>query len=92
VLAENILILDNYQVSPPQNTTYGRDTTSILREIMKSEVRPLEVIELINSFYDNIDEANLDEAKKNLEDMRKILGENDSEVVQAQVHLDVEEL
>lgn len=92
VPAENILILDNYEISRPQNTTYGRDINSILREIMKSEVRPLEVIELIKAFYDNIDKENLDGARKNLEDMKKILGENDSEVVQAQVHLDMEEL
>lgn len=92
VPAENILILDDYKVFSPQNTTYGRDINSILREIMRSEVRPLEVIKLIKSFYDNLDEENLDKARKNFEDMKKILGENDAEVIQAQVHLDVEEL
>ena len=35
---EHILLLDNYKVYTPNNTTYGRDIVAILREIMQVEI------------------------------------------------------
>ncbi|SCP97740.1 AAA family ATPase [Anaerobium acetethylicum] len=89
---EHILILDNYEVHLPQNTTYGRDVSAILREIMYADVRPKEVSEMIKKFYDAIDEDDIEQAKKLLDNMKTILGDLDSEVVQAQVYLDVQEV
>ncbi len=92
VKKENVLVLDNYHVYEPSNTTYGRDITAILREIMQVEVRPAEVVEKINSFYYHLDHGELEAAKKNLSELNGILGDNDADVVKAKVSLDLEEM
>lgn len=88
---EHILIFDNYQVYEPQNNTYGRDVRAILREIMDADVRPTEVTEIIEQFYDAIDNEELAIAKRSLEELRDILGEKDSEYIKARISLELEE-
>lgn len=88
---EHILIFDNYQVYEPQNNTYGRDVQAILREIMGADVRPPEVTSMIESFYEAIDNEELVLARKILEELVAVLGENDSEFIKAKISLDLEE-
>lgn len=92
VKKDNVLLLDNYKVYQPSNTTYGRDITAILREIMQVEVRPDEVVEKIKSFYDQLDNRKLEEAKNILNELKNILGDNDADVVKAKISLDIEEM
>ena len=89
---KNVLILDNYEIYPLENMTYGRDVESILREVMKTEVRPKEVVEKLELFNDLLDEENIVEAKKVLEELEEILGKDDSNVVEREVSLRLEEL
>ncbi|MCF2613301.1 MULTISPECIES: AAA family ATPase [Fusobacterium] len=89
---KNVLILDNYEIYPLENMTYGRDVESILREVMKTEVRPKEVVEKLELFNDLLDEKNIVEAKKVLEELEEILGKDDSNVVEREVSLRLEEL
>lgn len=92
VTKENILILDKGMIYEPQNTTYGRDIDSILKEIMYTDVRPREITEQFQNFYRAIEDNKLNEARQILKLLRTKLGDNDSEIIQAQVYLDIEEV
>jgi len=89
---EHILLLEDGDVVLPNNTTYGRDVSDILREMMKVEVRPQEVLHLQSDFYRQLAEENYDLAKECLERMEAILGENDADVVRAKVSYELEAL
>lgn len=89
---ENILILDNREVYEPSNTTYGRDITSILREIMNVEVRPKKVVDMIKKFNKLIEDGKIEEAREVLNKLELILGSDDSDVVGARITLALEEI
>ena len=89
---ENIQILSDGKVYPIDSKTYGRDVNSILREVMQTEIRPSEVKEKLTAFSNAIDDSDLDTAETLLKELRTILGDNDSEVVGAQVTLDLEKI
>ena len=89
---KNILILDNFEIYPLENMTYGKDIEAILREVMRVQVRPKEVIDKLKLFNDLLDENNLLEAKKILKELEEILGKDDSEVVERRISLELEEI
>lgn len=89
---ENIRILDNGEIYTPDVNTKGRDVNSILREIMHTAIRPSDVTEKLNAFLKAIEDENLDTAQKILDELRNQLGDNDSEVVGAQITLDLEKI
>jgi predicted ATP-binding protein involved in virulence len=89
---ENIQILDNGKIYNPNVKTYGRDVNSILREVMKTEIRPSETSKKLSDFADAISNENLNLAEKILNELKEQLGENDAEVVGAQVTLDLEKI
>lgn len=87
---ENIWILNHYKLCQPQDGTYGRTVEEILREVMDVNVRPDEVLELQRQFDEAIDEADYEKARRVLDKMRDIIGENANEVIENQIVLDVE--
>lgn len=89
---KNILILDNFEIYSLENMTYGKDIEAILREVMRVQVRPKEVVDKLKLFNDLLDENNLLEAKKILKELEEILGKDDSEVVERRVSLELEEI
>lgn len=89
---ENIQVLDNGKVYTPEIHTKGRDVNSILREIMHSDIRPPETTAKLETFSKAIDDEDFETAQNILDELRLELGENDSEVVGAQVTLDLERL
>ena len=89
---KNVLILDNFEIYPLENMTYGKDIEAILREVMRVQVRPKEVIDELKLFNDLLDENNLLEAKKILKELEEILGKDDSEVVERRISLELEEI
>ena len=89
---ENIQILKEGKIFNTETNTYGRDVNSILREIIHTEIRPSEVKEKLTAFSNAIDDSDLDTAETLLKELRTILGDNDSEVVGAQVTLDLEKI
>ena len=88
---KNILILDNFEIYPLENMTYGKDIEAILREVMRIEVRPKEVVEKLKLFNDMLDKNKLSNAKDILKELEEILGKDDSEVVERRVSLELEE-
>ena len=89
---ENIQIIKDGKIFNTETNTYGRDVNSILREVMQTEIRPSEVKEKLTAFSNAIDDSDLDTAETLLKELRMILGDNDSEIVGAQVTLDLEKI
>ena len=92
VKKEHVLLLEDGQVYVPGNTTYGRDVSAVMHEIMKVEVRPEKVRKIINEYYLLLSEEDYEKAKELLNELESILGENDADVVQAKVSYDLEQL
>lgn len=89
---ESIRILDNGKIYTPDVNTKGRDVNSIIREIMRTDIRPSDVTEKLNAFSKAIELEDLDRAQQILDELRTQLGDNDSEIVGAQVTLDLERM
>ncbi len=87
---EHILLLEDGGVALPGNTTYGRDVSDILREMMKVDVCPEEVVRLKADFYMLLAEEKYDLAKECLVKLEQVLGENDADVVRAKVSYELE--
>ncbi|BDA71254.1 SMC domain protein [Calothrix sp. PCC 7716] len=83
VKKENVLILEDYQIVEKTPYTYGRDSNSILYELMNVQQRPLSVQNQIDNCLQLIEDGHIEQAKLALNDLSNLLGENDSEVVRA---------
>ncbi|MBR1645365.1 MAG: AAA family ATPase [Selenomonadaceae bacterium] len=89
---ENIRVLNAGEIYTPPVNTKGRDVNSILREIMHTEIRPSDVTEKLNAFAKAVEAEDLNSAQQILDDLREQLGDTDSEVVGAQITLDLERI
>lgn len=88
---ENIWILNHNEIYQPQDMTYGRTVEEILREVMDTNVRPDEVVGMQKEFDRAVDNEDYDSAKKILDKMKDIMGENANEIIENQIVLDVEQ-
>lgn len=89
---EHILLLEDGEIYTPENTSYGRDISAIMNELMKVEVRPEAVVKLKDAFYQTLSEEDYGKAKVLLDELTEILGDNDADVVQAKVSYDLEQV
>lgn len=89
---EHIRVLNSGEVYTPPVNTKGRDVNSILREIMNTDVRPANVTQKLNYFAQAVEDGELETAQQILNELREQLGDNDSEVIGAQVTLDLERI
>ena len=55
---------------------------------MRTEVRPQEIVENLKRFNNLLDEGRINEAKKILEELEEVLGENDTNIIDARISLD----
>ncbi|WP_224247774.1 AAA family ATPase [Hyalangium gracile] len=79
--AESVVLLDRFQrVSLPAGTL-GRDSNSILSEVMGIPERPEASASRIHDISGMIDSGELPRAREALDELAKQLGEQDSEVV-----------
>ena len=83
VKKENVFILEDYKLVEVTPHTYGRDSNSILYELMDVKERPGDVQEKIDACFALIDEEKIEEAKVKLQELEDLLGENDAEIVRA---------
>lgn len=88
VKKENIFILEDYQVVEQTPHSYGRDSNSILYELMGVEERPIEIKRELDKCFQLIDDNKIDEAKACLKKMTDLLGEDDVEIVRANTLLE----
>lgn len=92
ILNENILVLDNLKIYKLNDKTYGRDIESIVREVMKTEVRPQEIVKKLKEFNELLDDGKIEEARKLLKSLEEILGQNDTNIIDARISLELEEI
>lgn len=70
---------------------YGKDVNSVLNEIMGTSERPDEITRMFDEFRSLLDNGQYTEARAKLNELRSILGENDSEVISSAISLDFED-
>jgi predicted ATP-binding protein involved in virulence len=83
VKKENVFIVEDFQVYPADAYTFGRDSNSILSELMGVTERPVEIQEKLTECLYKIDDGQIEEAKILLHELSDLLGHNDSEIVKA---------
>lgn len=83
VKKENVFIVEDFQVYPADAYTFGRDSNSILSELMGVTERPVGIQEKLTECLYKIDDGQIDEAKILLHELSDLLGHNDSEIVKA---------
>ena len=87
VKSENLILLENEQARVPVGEVYGKDTNTIIKGIMNSYERPIEVKNLFEKFYACIDNNDIAMAKVVLHELESLIGEDDSELVGCNVKL-----
>ncbi|WP_414529719.1 AAA family ATPase [Nodularia chucula] len=85
---ENVFILENSKVLEFTPHTFGRDSNSILFEVMGVEKRPVKMQERIDKCFEMIDNDNLEAAKLELQNLSELLGNNDPDMIQAYTLID----
>lgn len=85
---ENIVILEDFKIVEKTPFTYGRDSNSILYELMNVEERPARVKTELDKLYRLIDAEKIDDARKELKKLEALLGENDKDIVRANMYMD----
>ena len=85
----NLIMIDGDQCYY-YDSSYGKDSNSVMTDIMQVEPRPAEINNLFEAFRHAIDEGDLAKAKAVYQQLADILGENDREVVKARIDLEFE--
>jgi predicted ATP-binding protein involved in virulence len=85
---ENVFILEDGKVVELTPHTFGRDSNSILFEVMGVEKRPVQMQERIDQCFELIDDGRLEAAKIKLKELSDLLGENDLDIVKAHTLID----
>jgi predicted ATP-binding protein involved in virulence len=80
---ENVFILEDGNIVKLTPHTLGRDSNSILYELMGVTKRPEPYQKQLDRCFDLIDEGKMNEAKQALQKLAESWGENDSEIVRA---------
>lgn len=85
---EELLIFDGKSAGQFAFEVYGKDVNSVLSEIMGTSERPDEIAEMFKKLDEFMNNEEYDKAEEKLDELRRILGNNDSGVVSASVALD----
>jgi predicted ATP-binding protein involved in virulence len=83
VKKENVFVVEDFQVYPADAYTFGRDSNSILSELMGVTERPVGIQEKLTECLYKIDNGQIEEAQMLLHELSDLLGHNDSEIVKA---------
>lgn len=89
---DQIRVIDKYDVYTPMRKTYGRNIQAVMEELMGAKVRPEDILENIAGIDDAIDAGKLDEAENLLNKLRIRLGDDDQDVISAQIALNLEKM
>jgi predicted ATP-binding protein involved in virulence len=78
---QSVVILDDFHVASPPTPTKGRDSTSILADVMLVTEHPREISEKLGAIGRALDDEDLGAAKAAIDELASELGELDREVV-----------
>jgi predicted ATP-binding protein involved in virulence len=88
VKSDNIYLLEATTegiVTEQPESSYGRDSNSILQDIMGVSERPQQIQDSLSNLFKLIDQGNLESAKRLRQDLANEIGEDDPEFVRADV-------
>jgi len=85
---KNVTILEDFQAVKITPHTFGRDNNSILYDLMGVKQRSDDIQQQFDKVYELIDEEKGREARTLLEKLSEDLGENDVDIVRANISLD----
>lgn len=85
---ENIFILEDFQVLAETPPNYGRDSNSILFDLMNVTKRPEFFQRKVNQCFELIDENKLAEAKALLRELEDHFGEQDADIIRAKSEIE----
>jgi len=89
IKSENIHIIENFDFVELTPNTFGNDSNTILWDIFGVSERPEHTKAKLEKFYEIIEEGNKqDEAKALLEELTLQLGNENSEILRANLHFD----
>jgi AAA domain, putative AbiEii toxin, Type IV TA system/AAA ATPase domain len=86
-----VLLLDDFQFFRPAAPTQGRDTNSILWEVLGVAARPQAIVNELAEITDLLDDRRHDEARERLDRIAQSLTERDPEVARLRGLLDLVE-
>lgn len=92
VRSENLVILENNNVSTPIGEVYGKDSNTIHSGVMGSSERPDPVKNLFSIFYDALKNTDIEKAKSVITEIEKLIGSNDPELSACHTKLTLAEL
>ncbi len=81
VPSESIFVLDGGSVTHNLGYTYGRESNSILRELMGVSERIPKIQEKIDECFNLIDDEKFAEAKEKLKSLKDVLGDTDPDII-----------
>ena len=86
-----VVLVKDFQFFRPAAPTEGRDTNSILWEVLEVPARPAQTVNVLDAITGLIDEGNFSEARVRLDRLANALTERDPEVGRLRSLLDVTE-
>lgn len=86
----NLILLDNDGCHYYGKDAYGKDVNSVLYEIMGAGYRPDEIEIKLKEFNDCLDRRDFEKAKNILDELTDLLGEKNTDVVNAKIAYDFE--
>lgn len=90
-VTEAVTVVEDFQFYGPDAPTHGRDTNSILTEVLGAPERPTEFRDKLDAISNLIDEDRFAEAHEGLDEVAEIVTERDPEVTRLRTMLDVVE-
>ncbi|MBI5914941.1 MAG: AAA family ATPase [Bacteroidetes bacterium] len=90
VPTENVFVLKDFKLRkfPPYHTE-DRDSNSILEEVFEVEARPEDGQKDLKALYDYIDKNDRKNAEQKLEELKEKYGSTDSELVRAEMYVEL---
>lgn len=92
VKSESIVVLKDNGIINTIDETYGKDSNTILREVMEVSSRPDTIKSLFENFYILLDQGKWKQAEEVLEQLESEIGNNDAEVNSCRVRLELEQM
>lgn len=84
---EEIYFINSGKIMSPSIESKNKNVSDILVDIMNVSARPEKIEKIINNFYDFIENNNISGAEKIFEEIKNIIDEDDSFLIQAEAML-----
>ena len=92
VKSDSVIILKDDKVLSATDETYGKDSNTILREVMEVSTRPDAIRSLFEKFYELLDKEEFGDAEAVIQQLENEIGNNDAEVNSCRVRLELERM